>query len=167
MECLLICTFCECVVYVGNAGLASGCNMMQIDMKYLQTENHHAPNCDMKGNVYRSLDHITDTPQSMCIVDHGVTDWNFMPFKIKGKGAECLTINSFGQSGSHIETETFLIYMSRQIDVIKVEDFNQDYIAQQLFYFYPLSSIPQVVRFKLQFNLFVPNLYINTHMLQF
>jgi hypothetical protein len=119
-----------------NAAMGPACGQMNKDFFRLQEKNHYKPNCNLTS--YRSNDNIVDVPHGTCLLDKAVTNWNFLPFRLRSdnhKNAKCVTVTTQSLPLQHREC----------IDSIRVDEFINDYTASQLFSFHPLSSLPQYI----------------------
>jgi hypothetical protein len=113
------------------------CETMKIEFnraKALSTT--YGPNCNDDPLVPAAK--ITDTPLSACLLDPQVTDWNFMPFRIRGHQNDCATAEG-----------NKLVFGACE-DTSESEGYVADYNRMQLFHFYPLSTIPQNIKHREQ-----------------
>jgi hypothetical protein len=78
-------------------------------------------------------------PMSTCLLDIAATDWNFLPFRIRGHyNNDCATLDT--HNGHDI------VSFKKCDDTSKESGYVSEYRMEQLFFLYPLSPIPQSIR---------------------
>ena len=112
---------------------------MWTDMNHLYNTNY-GPNCDVDN--YRSKYPLVMKPQSTCLIDKEMTDWNFMPFRIRRRGNICLTYEPHPASSIAGTNRPLATGMRSCLKTKKIRDvYNPFYDSTQLFNLYPLSPI--------------------------
>lgn len=118
-----------------------GCNLMWKQMNNAMQRNY-GPNCDL--TTFTSKSPLTGTSGATCVLDKGMTDWNFLPYRIRRKGEICLKADS--HPGLKVNTDrTRLLHMTHCEATIMKDEYTVDYNHWQLFSFHPLSPLPQRV----------------------
>jgi hypothetical protein len=122
---------------------------------------NYGPNCDVP--TFKSISVLSEEPMTACILDKAVTDWNFMPFRLRASMFkyteessqaqlqqqqqqyvyDCMTVDTDetdvgSQRGNVVSIQTCN-------DTSRQDGFKVGYYTQQLFHLYPLSPTPQVI----------------------
>lgn len=104
----------------------------------------YGPNCDKETSTYPSKIPLVPRPMSTCLLDKRMTDWNYLPFRIRRRGNICATIVNHPAGLSRKEGTA--LTMSECLDVVTIMKDNSataDYHQAQLLHMFPLSPLPQ------------------------
>jgi hypothetical protein len=122
--------------YKPSAAFPFLCTKLASEFRRVASPDHsrYGPNCDM--HTVKSVSLLSEEPMSACLLDNAVTDWNFMPFRLRANVDDCITMN---------ETQHHQLNLQTCRDDSVQDDAKVYYDTFQFFHLYPLSHAPQMI----------------------